>query len=42
MHKITPHVVIRDAARAAEWYGDVFGGPDRGEVARAAAEMFGG
>jgi PhnB protein len=25
MHTITPHIVVRDAARAAEWYADALG-----------------
>jgi PhnB protein len=29
---ITPHIVVRDAARAAEWYGSVFGAEERGRL----------
>ena len=28
-HTITPHIVVRDAARAAEWYGSAFGADER-------------
>ena len=30
MSTITPHMVVRDAARAAAWYGVVFGAEERG------------
>ena len=30
MHTITPHLVVRDAGRAAEWYKAVFGAQERG------------
>jgi PhnB protein len=29
---ITPHIVVRDAARAAAWYGSVFGAEERGRL----------
>jgi PhnB protein len=29
MHTITPHVVVRDAARAVDWYTDVLGAEER-------------
>jgi PhnB protein len=29
---ITPHLVVRDAARAAEWYSSVFGAEERGRL----------
>jgi PhnB protein len=29
MHTITPHIVVADAARAADWYGAVFGAEER-------------
>jgi PhnB protein len=29
---ITPHVVVHDAAQAAEWYGSVFGAEERGRL----------
>ncbi len=29
MHTITPHIVVRDAARAAEWYASAFGAEER-------------
>ena len=29
MHTITPHVVVRDAARAVEWYTSVLGAEER-------------
>ena len=32
MHTITPHFVVRDAARAAEWYTTVFGAVERSRV----------
>ena len=32
MHTITPHIVVGDAARAAEWYGAVFGAEERGRL----------
>ena len=32
MSTITPHIVVRDAARAAEWYGRVFGAEERGRI----------
>ena len=32
MHTITPHFVVRDAARAAEWYTAVFGAVERSRV----------
>jgi len=31
MH-ITPHIVVRDAARAAGWYADVFGAEERSRI----------
>ena len=32
MSTITPHLVVRDAARAAEWYSSVFGAEERGRL----------
>jgi PhnB protein len=32
MNTITPHIVVRDAARAAEWYTAVFGAEERGRL----------
>jgi PhnB protein len=32
-HTITPHIVVQDAARAAEWYAQVFGASERGRLA---------
>jgi PhnB protein len=29
MHTITPHIVVRDAARAAEWYTEALGAEER-------------
>jgi len=29
MHAITPHIVVRDAARAAEWYARALGAEER-------------
>jgi PhnB protein len=32
MQTITPHIVVDDAARAADWYSAVFGAEERGRV----------
>jgi PhnB protein len=32
MHTITPHIVVRDAARAAEWYADALGAEERNRI----------
>ncbi len=32
MHTITPHIVVGDAARAADWYRAVFGADERGRL----------
>ena len=32
IHTITPHIVVRDAARAAEWYKEALGAEERGRV----------
>jgi PhnB protein len=32
MHTITPHIVVRDAARAVEWYKQALGAEERGRV----------
>ena len=32
MHTITPHIVVRDAARAAEWYADALGAEERKRI----------
>ena len=32
MSSITPHLVVRDAARAAEWYCDALGAEERGRI----------
>jgi PhnB protein len=32
-HTITPHIVVRDAARAAEWYTAVFDAKEHGRIA---------
>lgn len=31
-HTITPHIVVQNAARAAEWYAEVFGASERGRL----------
>ncbi len=31
-HTITPHIVVRDAARAAEWYARALGAEERGRI----------
>jgi PhnB protein len=31
-HTITPHLVVRDAARAAEWYTGTLGAEERGRI----------
>jgi PhnB protein len=33
LHTITPHIVVRDAAAAAQWYADVFGAEERRRLA---------
>jgi PhnB protein len=33
MHSITPHIVVRDAARAAEWYVSALGAEERDRLA---------
>jgi PhnB protein len=32
MHSITPHIVVRDAARAAEWYREALGAEERSRI----------
>ena len=32
MHTITPHIVVRDAARATEWYTDALGAEERNRI----------
>ena len=32
MHTITPHIVVRDAARAADWYKQALGAEERGRI----------
>ena len=32
IHTITPHIVVREARRAAEWYKEAFGAEERGRV----------
>jgi len=32
VHTLTPHIVVRDAASAAEWYKRAFGAKERGRV----------
>lgn len=32
IHTITPHIVIRDAGRAAEWYREALGAEERGRI----------
>src|SRR5262249_19711070 len=32
MSTVTPHLVVSDAAEAAEWYGSVFGAEERGRL----------
>jgi len=32
VHTITPHLVVRDAARAGEWYRDVLGAEEHGRI----------
>jgi PhnB protein len=32
MHSVTPHLVVRDAARAAAWYAEALGAEERGRI----------
>lgn len=32
MHTITPHIIVRDAARAVEWYKEALGAEERSRV----------
>ncbi|MBO0795457.1 MAG: VOC family protein, partial [Ktedonobacteraceae bacterium] len=32
IHTITPHIVVRDAARAADWYKAALGAEERGRI----------
>lgn len=32
IHTITPHIVVREAGRAAEWYKEVLGAKERGRI----------
>jgi PhnB protein len=32
MHAVTPHIVVRGASRAAEWYAKALGAEERGRV----------
>jgi PhnB protein len=32
MHTITPHIVVRDAARAAKWHTEALGAEERGRI----------
>ena len=32
IHTITPHIVVREAGRAAEWYKQAFGAEERGHI----------
>jgi PhnB protein len=32
MHTIIPHIVVRDAARAAEWYTEALGAEERNRI----------
>jgi PhnB protein len=32
MHTITPHIIVRDAARAVEWYTEALGAEERSRV----------
>lgn len=32
IHAITPHIVVREAGRAAEWYKQAFGAEERGRI----------
>src|SRR5690348_10650487 len=32
IHTITPHIVVRDAGRAAEWYASAFGAVERNRI----------
>lgn len=32
IHTITPHIVVREAGRAAEWYKQVLGAEERGRI----------
>ena len=32
MHTLTPHIVVRDAARAAEWYTEALGAEERSRI----------
>ena len=32
VHTVTPHLVVRDAARAAEWYARALGAEERGRI----------
>jgi PhnB protein len=39
MSTITPHLVVRDAAWAAEWYGSVFGAEERGRLEASGGKL---
>lgn len=32
IHTLTPHIVVREARRAAEWYKEAFGAEERGRI----------
>jgi len=32
MHTVTPHIVVRDAARAADWYRQALGAEERSRI----------
>ena len=32
MHTITPHIVVRDAARATDWYQEALGAEERSRM----------
>jgi PhnB protein len=38
-HTITPHIVVGDAARAADWYRAVFGAEERGRLEVAGGKL---
>jgi PhnB protein len=39
MHTITPHIVVRDAARAADWYVSALGAEERDRLAMSGAKL---
>jgi PhnB protein len=39
MHTITPHIVVRDAARAADWYVSALGAEERDRLALSGGKL---